>query len=291
MPKRKVMFGDLGQGRLLDTEDEMDHEVRFGRRVYKYSSKPFRTGEFSTIHRATAQDGKQRLLKIAKNASCNDALQRELRIIRFYQTEDKLRPVGRYFPAIKDTFTVDGRLVIVMRYIPDALSVETVVGAYDGVMDPQDAAWIARRVVAQVIAAEMGELVHGSILPPHVLVNRVSHNPLHIGWAHAVDPRRERISTIVTAYRDFYPPEVFEHRRPDRRTDIYMAGKVIAYTMGADPSTSDLPHVVPARMADVIDSCTQEDPDKRYQRGGDAMEELTNAVRELWGEEYRELEA
>lgn len=290
MVKKKVMFGDLGLARLLETGDNMDHEIQIGRRVYKYNGKPFRTGEFSTIHHGTDAKGKQRLIKIAKSSAHNEALERELRVIKFYQSDPKLKDVGRYLPAVKDSLVVDGRLVIVMRYIPDVLDVETIVQAHHGLMDPRDVAWVSRRVIAQVIAAEMGGLVHASILPPHVLVNRASHNPLHIGWAHALDPRNERVKTIVTAYREFYPPEVFKRRRPDCRTDIFMAGKTIAYMLGGDPTNFTIPHSVPDRLVEIVTRCTQEDPEARFQSGGEAMQALTKVVRDLWGEEFRELE-
>lgn len=294
MIKKKVMFGEIG-ARLLDTDAGLDLELQVGHQTYKYTDTPFRKGEHSTIHRGTNSSGKPVLLKIAKSENFNEALKRELRIIRFFQQGGPGKraatnaQVGKFLPKILSSTTINDRLVIVMPYDEDIISVETIHSAYGG-LKPQDAAWVARRILAQVIAAEMGEMVHGSILPPHVLVNRVNHDPVHIGWAHAVDPAHERITNVVTAYKDFYPPEVFQKRRPDRRTDIYMAGQTIMYVLGVHEDAHALANSVPAAMAHVITKCTRNNPSNRYQRGAEALSALTEAVRGIWGTEFRPLE-
>lgn len=287
---KRVMFGDIGV-RPLDVEDTTDHEIRLGRNVYKFNSSVFATGDFSTIHLGTDANGKRCLLKIAKRPETNTDLEREARVLEFFKTTAKLKEVSYYMPRVLDLLRVDGRVVMVERYDADLISVTQIGQAYPEGLNPQDAAWVARRVMALVSAADMGGLVHGAIVPDHVLVNKVSHNPMHIGWAHAVDPSVQRIEGIITRWREFYPPEVFEKKRPDQRSDIFMAARTIEYLLtGPDRTQYGLSSNVPITLKNFLDKCTEEDPKKRFQSGGEALDELTKLIRKLWGKEYRELE-
>ncbi len=287
---KKVMFGDIGV-RPLDITDVETHTITIAGRSYKFSSQPFAHGDFSSIHIGTdTVDKLSVLLKISKKNEFNKHIERELRVIEYFQSDSKMRSgIGSYLPKIKSTGFIDGRIVVVQSYSPDFVSVAQIGQAYPGGMIPQEAAWVARRVMAQVIVAENGRLVHGAIVPDHVLVGKVSHNPIHIGWAHACDPQTQRVEMIITRWKDLYPQEVFDKKRPTNKTDIYMAGKTIEYLLAGPDKRSGIPSTVPDQFATVLSKCIEENPDRRFETGSEALLAITTAVRALWGKSYQEL--
>jgi hypothetical protein len=163
-----------------------------------------------------------------------------------------------------------------------------IIAAYPGGLDPRDAAWICRRVLAQTLAAAMAGVVHGALTPDHVLVHPLSHEPRHIGWAHALESGG-RLARIVTRWRDWYPPEVFDKQTLDHRSDLYMAGKTMLRLFGGDPARNTLPPSVPAELARVVLRCVREARVERPRDGRPVLEAFTRVVRNLWGTVYRPL--
>ena len=193
------------------------------------------------------------LVKIAADPTCNPLLEAEARVLKKLQNAawNPTAPIRQFLPVLLDSFLVSNEhyqqfRVNVMRYSPEHVSLSDIMQAFTGGLDPRDAAWIARRVVAQAQSAQLAGLVHGAITPDHVLVHPTSHEPLHIGWLHAVEVSGKKtgcIEFVIDRWKDWYPPEVFAKKSPDHRTDIYMAAKTVIWLFGGDTATNDMPHV------------------------------------------------
>jgi hypothetical protein len=268
--------------------------------VYRLDGHPYRTGDFSVLYRAqTLTDGnKEVLIKIASDPTYNALVERELGLLRKFATapaKDPLARLAKYVPTVTDTFMVGGAAgtkyrATVMVPHGEALSLTDIRQALGAPLEPPEAAWVIRRVVAQTLAADMLGVVHGAIVPDHVLVDPILHEPCHIGWLHAVDRKnKERITMVLDRWRDWYPPEVLSKKAPDHRTDLYMAGKTMVWLLGGDTKTNTLPATVPKAMAACILQCVAAEPARRPKDGRVVLDDLTTIIRKEWGRQYRPL--
>lgn len=270
--------------------------------TYQLSSTPLCEGDFSVLYRALALTRKmQVLVKISSEPTLNRWLEREVVLLtrfRDAKSSDPLALIGRYVPKLVDTFLIEGPgrtryRVNVTGFTKGLVSVAQIIEAYPRGLEPAQAAWVARRVIAQALAAHMAGVVHGAITPDHVLVEPVTHEPVHIGWAHVIeDPKKSggRITHVIDRWRDFYPPEVFDKKTPDLRTDLYMAGKTVIKLLGGDVRNNTLPTTVPDEMKKSILRLVEKSPSRRPLDGGKYLDEFTRIVRGIWGRKYRPLD-
>ena len=265
---------------------------------YCLDAAPLRAGDHSVLYRARTCDaaGKTVVAKVAAAPTDNPALEQEARLIaRFHDAPagDPLQHVAAYVPALLDSFLLPdaaGRRfrVNVMPGEAGFIALADIIAAYPDGLDPRDAAWICRRVLAQALAAAMAGVVHGALTPDHVLVHPLSHEPRHIGWAHAI-ARGSRMARIVTRWRDWYPPEVFDRENVDHRSDLYMAGKTMLRLFGGDAARNTLPPAVPAELARIVMRCVREARAERPHDARQVLDAFTRVVRNLWGTVYRPL--
>jgi hypothetical protein len=265
---------------------------------YAFSSEPLRTGDLSTLYvgHAKANPAEPLLAKLALEPRFNTLLEREAELLRIIQgakvgsSHAALRP---YFPSLVDTVQMPGpgntrfRLTIT-RYDPTFVSVADVMAAYPKGLPPPEAAWIGRRIMAQALAARALGVTHGAITPDHVLVHPLSHEPRHIGWAHAV--RNTRLLHVIDRWRALYPPEVFAKQIVDMRTDLYMAGATIVALLGGDGTAGTIPSSLPPALRTLLRRSLASSPADRPQDGQQFLSDFTRVVRLEWGRTYRPLQ-
>ena len=269
--------------------------------VYRLRAEPLKEGDFSVLYQGHAVGTSEEvIIKIAAVPEYNTWLEAELRALKRFSSAGAgtpLQKIGRFIPQVLDTFLVsdeNNRRVraIVLPHLEGYVSVTDIVEAFPGGLDPRDAAWISRRLIAQVLAAQAANMVHGAIVPDHLLVSLHSHDPLHIGWAHALDDPKttgNRITRVIDRYRDWYPEEVFRKEVPDFRTDLYMAGKTMIKLLGGDTKRNTFPLSVPDQLKRIILRCVETSPARRPSNGMQFLDELTSVVRNLWGKAWRPL--
>jgi hypothetical protein len=270
--------------------------------TYQLSATSYREGDFSVLYRGSALSKKVPVLvKISSEPIFNSWLEREaILLTRFRDAKSgsSVAAIGRFVPKLIDTFLIEGPgrtryRVNVTNFMKDVVSVAQIIEAYPRGLEPVQVAWVARRVIAQALAAQVAGVVHGAITPDHVLVGPVTHEPVHIGWVHAIEaPKKNsgRITHVIDRWRDFYPPEVFDKKAPDLRTDLYMAGKTVIKLLGGDVKRNTLPTVVPDEMKKITLRLVEESPSCRPSDGAAYLDEFTRVVRGIWGRKYRPLD-
>ncbi|OGG59751.1 hypothetical protein A2765_04145 [Candidatus Kaiserbacteria bacterium RIFCSPHIGHO2_01_FULL_56_24] len=275
-----------------------DTELTSANGAYRLAKDTFRTGDFAAIYHGTlVGQNRSVLAKIALEPALNSWLEREAMILARFRDAKSGNPVvgiRKFVPDLIDTFLIGGPggtryRVNILGIREGFVSVADIIQAYPAGLNPAEAAWVARRIIAQALAASMAGVVHGAITPDHVLVDPQTHEPMHIGWAHAIDdPARKggRITHVIDRWRDFYPPEVFDKKTPDHRTDLYMAGKTIVNLLGGDVKRNTLPASVPDEMKRVILRLVEKTPDRRPRDGKAYLDEFTRVVRKIWGKAY-----
>jgi hypothetical protein len=269
---------------------EDSFELQSKTSIYRCANTPYRTGDFSVLYRAQINKNDV-LVKIASDPTANPLLETEGARLKRFRTLPIMKGIVSFIPELLDSFVIRGPdrrqyRANVMGYKPGVLSLTDIVAAFPGGLVPQHASWIARRVIAQTVAASMAGLVHGSITPDHVLVDPIKHEPLHIGWLHSVEATR--LTMIVDRWKDWYPPEVFEKKVPTHKTDIYMAAKTCIWLFSRTNPPS-LPSTISPDITRVLMSCVEQDPDRRPVDGLAVLNHLTTAIWSAWDRSYRPL--
>lgn len=288
---RLVLFSkSLEQALSLPMSSAPPQERRFVSPIAELVCEPqaFAGGDFSEIWRGRTTTGMKIIVKIAREKADNSWIEKEAKTLDILAQDKDLEPLRRFLPEVIADFDEGGRRALLFDDIPDLLSVRELISLFPNGMPPADATWVARRIVAQASAAAMAGMVHGALLPDHVLVGVRNHEPRHIGWGHAV-PLGGRLSHVLDRYRDYYAPELFDRAPADTTMDIYSAGQTIRRLLGGDPKTKSLPKAVPAPLAVIVGRLTEDRPERRYQSGKEALDALSGVARSLWGKRYRPL--
>jgi serine/threonine protein kinase len=253
-----------------------------GKRRYVVGA-PMASGDLCDIHACTYADGsddRRAVFKIARHAAENDLVQNEARILT------KLYPKGtpdekffRYLPQLIDTFTLrsparsKARQVNVLAMVDEYVSLAEVLAAYPKGIDFRDAVWMLKRMLSGLGFAHVNGVVHGAVLPPHVLVGPVNHGAKVIDWSYAVEAG-ERVRAISPAYRTWYAPEVLAKTPPTSATDLYMWAMCAVALMGGDISARTFPATVPRPLASFVGSCLLANPRLRPQDAWDLHKEF-----------------
>jgi hypothetical protein len=279
------------------TADTATVTIVSGSVTYQLEAEPFAEGDFSNLHRGMTTDGRPVFAKIATDPTMNPYLVGEASLLSRAKTEPAMTGVLPFLPNLLDSVILteagnEQYRVNLFDWSPGLVSLADIKAAYPNGVRPEDAAWIWRRVLGQTLAANMLGVVHGAIVPDHVLVHPTTHEPLHIGWAHAVErpqERHARVTTIIDRWRDWYPPEVLAREIPSHQTDLYMAGKTMVYLLGGDVARDRFPSHTPKAIEKLVRRCLSTDVGRRPRDGLALMREFTGEITQLWGREYRPL--
>lgn len=205
------------------------------------------------------------LVKVPRDPADNDLIAREARALRAIEERGDPRYLP-YVPRLVDSFrhrdlsTGVERQVNVLATAPGLHSLDEVRRAYPDGLDGRDAAWMWRRLLVALGLAHRAGVVHGAVLPRHVLIEPDAHGVVLVGWGCSVviggpmtsaptvngDPTVASSPTIggvpaatggavpalVTGYEDWYPPEVTAKRPCGPGTDLAMAARCMGWLMG-----------------------------------------------------------
>ncbi len=269
--------------------------------TYELDSASLIEGDFSFIYRGTARvTGDRVIVKIAQEPTANVSLETEAEILRRFgdkSSKNQLKDLASFVPSFVESFVVTEaggyqRRVTVLTEKSGYISLADIIKAYPDGLDPRDAVWICRRVLGQVLAALKAGVVHTAIVPDHILVHPISHDPLHIGWTHALQhPTKSGrlVTQYIDRYQAWYPDEVRRHETPDHRTDLYMAGKTMIALLGGDVRTNKLPSAIPIKLAEHIRRSVTQERARRPDEVWKYFDEFGHIVKSLWGRVYRPL--
>ena len=123
--------------------------------------------------------------------------------------------------------------------------------AYPAGVDARQMAWIWRRLLIALGHAHDRDVVHGAVLPSHVLVHPDAHGMLLVDWCASV--RRSgagatRIPALSTEYERWYPPSVLVGVPPTSAVDLEMGLRCMVSLLDGDPLTGALPAAVPGPL-------------------------------------------
>ncbi|MEU4639773.1 serine/threonine protein kinase [Micromonospora sp. NPDC023814] len=180
--------------------------------------------------------GADRLLKLPRRPTDNDLMAREAHALRALAE----RGDPRYLPYVprlveefrhRDPDTGAERRITVLATAPGLHDLTEVRRAYPDGLDARDAAWMWRRLLVALGLAHRAGVVHGAVLPPHVLIEPDGHGVVLVDWCFSVVDGGA-VPALVPGHEDWYPAEVVAKRPCGPGTDIAMATRCMTWLMG-----------------------------------------------------------
>lgn len=256
---------------------------------YRSSGQGHR-GELCDLYWATRQGSGTTspvLLKLVRQASNNDLLRAEGSTLRLLAQELQGEPLRAHFPTLLDQVQIrdlDGetRMVNILAQEQANLALARVHHGYPAGLDPADAAWIYKRLLAALAITHDLGLVHGAVTLDHLLIRPRDHNGLLVDWCYSV-PCGGVIKAVSPRYRADYPPEVLAKQPASPATDLYMAAKVMVRLLGGDPATNALPATVPKAIGAFLQSCLIAAPHRRPDSAWELFTEFDALLQRCYG--------
>ncbi|MDI6101623.1 molecular chaperone DnaJ [Actinoplanes sp. NEAU-A12] len=250
--------------------------VQGRRRAYRMG-RVFAKGDLAELF----ADGSA-LIKVPRQPADNDLMEAEAKALRrlWLDGDPRFRP---YAPRLIETFVHEDdrrrrRRVNVLERQHGMISLAEI----DRDLDPRDVAWMWRRLLTALGWAHRAGVVHGAVLPEHVLIHPQEHGLVLVDWCYAGLGRQQpdgsyaghRPAAIVKARRDFYPPEVLHDRSAGPATDIYMATRLMTRLIGPR---------IPASLRRFAAGCTYDAPRMRPQDAWALLGEFDDLIHQLYG--------
>ncbi len=225
------------------------------------------------------------ILKVAKNPADNDLLENEHKTLsKLFPDTAKEEKHYRYLPKTLTSATVgkQKKWATLLSFAEGFVSLADVMQAYPKGVGVQDMAWMFRRILEGMYFVHHQRIIHGALLPPHILVHPTQHGAKIVGWSYSV-PEREMLKAIPGEYRDYYPPEVFDKNPTQRATDVYLIAKTIVAILGGNVATNALPDTVPEPIRALLLECLDKNYRMRPSDVGVMYDDLSDRLFKLMG--------
>ncbi|MER7167375.1 serine/threonine protein kinase [Micromonospora sp. NPDC000207] len=222
--------------------------------------------------------GADRLLKLPRDPADNDLMAREVHALRTIEEQGDPRHLP-YVPRLVESFrhrdpaTGAERRINVVAAVPGLHSLDDVRRAYPDGVDPRDAAWMWRRLLVALGLAHRAGVVHGAVLPRHVLIEPDAHGVVLVDWCFST-PLGHTVPAMVPGFADWYPPEVAKRQPVGAGTDIAMATRCMTWLMGSR---------APRELLAFADGCRQRFLRSRPDDAWQLLGEFDKVLERLYG--------
>lgn len=251
-------------------------------------TRPLARGDICALYVGHAGDLGPRVLKMPLQPGDNDLLANEACILRHLQAGEDYARLRYFVSQLTESFAYREkpsgitRQINVLEYLDGLYTLKEVRAAYPQGVDARHMAWMWRRLLVALGFAHACGVIHGAVLPTHILIQPREHGVVLIDWCYAVR-EGERISAISSEYRAWYPAEVFAHDEPLPGLDIAMAARCMFELLGGDPLKQTLPASVPWQLASYLQGCTLANPRRRPQDATRLLSDFDALITRLWG--------
>lgn len=290
-PRAEEAFKRLGElkadaGVLLDAgrygreAEAVTEQVRLWTRRHTYTlTDLLAEGDSCNVYLGEQEDTSPVLVKVARCAEDNDLVASEALMLRKLRADEQITQAsGAYFPELIETFGYragDRALQAnALRAVDGMVPLKHVMAFYPDGVRPQDIVWMMCRLLMALGFAHEQGIVHGAVLPGHVLIEPAQHGLMLIDWKYATEGGAP-LEAISSAYRDWYPPEVLNKGRVLPGTDIFMAARLLERICGA--------REIPDPLAEFLAECQSPAPLRRPQDAWELKERFDEVLEGMWG--------
>ncbi|HEX7663714.1 MAG TPA: hypothetical protein VF407_04360 [Polyangiaceae bacterium] len=152
---------------------------------------------------------------------------------------------------------------------------------YPGGVDPRHGVWILNRILEVLGFVHSAGVVHGAILPQHVVLHVRGHGAMLVGFSAAVSEGRSAVAWCEPR-EAFYPRAYLKGEPITPATDIVMAARSVAYLLGAKDDFL-LPSSVPHELATIVTRYAHAEPSALRVTAAEVLEHVANAAFEAFG--------
>lgn len=190
----------------------------------------------------------------------------------------------KYLPTLVESFSARDsfrKRVNVFEYQPGLFTLEQVHERHPA-LDGKHLGWIFNRLLTVLGFCQSQRVVHGAVLPCHVLIDAANHGLQLVGWGQSVEMGRQ-VRLVSTRYLDWYPPEVLEKQPATPAADLFLAARCLIYLAGGDPVRDRMPESVPAPMQRFLRICLLESARMRPDDAWKLQDEWGELLGRLYG--------
>ncbi len=243
-------------------------------------------GDLTDLHSAKISNQKV-ILKVIRHPKNNDLMLAESQALKKIQRRLTSDPLIAHFPSFIESFRVKDsagaeRIINVLNDEHEFVPLIDIMNAYPQGIHPADAAWMFNRLLAALAKTHELGLVHGAVIPPHLLLNLNDHNGKLIDWCYTVEIGKN-IKAISPTFKQFYPPEVLEKHSATPATDIYMAAMVLLKLLGGDESQRKISPQTPKPITALLNACLLQAPHRRPQHSWALFDDFQDILQRLYG--------
>lgn len=231
---------------------------------------PLAKGGLTDLH-LVRYDTNNALLKIARSPTDNKLLATEAKSLKHLADDANF---GRYIPKLLDSFEASGRRANITTFDDSVMPLSTIRSRLPNGVPFRHVVWMMNRLWSALGYAHTKNVIHGAVLPNHLLYRLNDHGLQLIDWTASVrfPDDHGHIPYASRAYRTFYPPEVFK-KDAYPTTDIYMAARCAIYAADS----------IPARFRRLLEWCTAESPFARPDNAWDVLDRWKTIAEQEFG--------
>jgi serine/threonine protein kinase len=246
-------------------------------------------GDVADIHAAAADDlgappDERYVLKVSRGRQTNEFLDHEHSILANLQEKARDTTYRHYLPVLVESFATPdkpARRINVFRYEPGLHTLEQVHQQHPA-LNGRHLAWIFNRLLTVLGFCHRHGIVHGAVLPCHVLIHAPSHGLQLVGWGQSVRSGG-LVHLLSSGYEPWYPPEVRQVLPASAATDLFLAARCMVYLAGGDPLRSQVPPSIPPPMRQFFAGCLLEGPRMRPDDAWSVQDEFGDMLRRVFG--------
>jgi hypothetical protein len=136
---------------------------------------------------------------------------------------------------------------------------DEVIRAYPRGIPPRASIWIWRRILEILSFIHASGMVHGAILPAHLLIQENEHGVRLVGYSFT-GRFNEKLRNVSHEYEFFYPKQAQSQSIMTAQLDLAMSARCIVAILGGNPETASLPKTTPAPLVDIVQRIALSEP-------------------------------
>lgn len=233
-------------------------EVTVGPHTYRVCDR-IAVGSICSIYRCKFMAGSKEVegvFKVARDPRVNDLVANEANVLRRLRSSEVEGKFAPYLPAVVESMGIGGdvstapRQANILRmhdeiHSPDELyTLDEVRRHYAGGVDPRHMAWMWRRLLNVLGFAHANDIIHGAVLPMHVLIEPKGHKLVLIDWCCAVrhaELQNLTLNIISGGHFSWYKRQGAVRTPPAPGLDIAFAARCMIELVGGDPVAAQFP--------------------------------------------------
>lgn len=268
--------------------------LNIGAREYLVEDR-LAVGSICTIYRCRLPADPQPLrgiFKIARESRVNPLLANEAAILQSLSRADSAGRFAPFLPQVQASAHLDdaggARAGNVLGYHAevgdpaDLFSLDDVKNAYSPGLDERNMAWIWRRLLNILGFVHAQGIVHGAVLPMHILVEPRDHKLVLIDWCCATAGGHRAMPIIAAGFQAWYKTEAEVARPPIPALDLAFAARSMIDLIGGDGRTGELPQAIDPAIRRHLQRCISPSAQARLEAWR-LLEEFDRLLEALWG--------